>query len=211
MPFIKTPRRCQIPPRGWKCKREYGHSGPCAAVRDYRFLPGALFILGLLVLFALLFLFAVKCDGQTTAHYSYASSPTGKVYLPDHTATPGAVDPTLTVAKLCNKAFHTASARHVTRSEKVQACRAYGQLTGCPGHGYELDHLISIELGGSNNIKNLWPQPVDAPGTVGYHTKDVVENRAHAAVCSGRLTLKQAQQGISGNWYTFGKGNGFIE
>lgn len=129
---------------------------------------------------------------------------------PNHKLTPGAVDPTLTKAILCDPAHHTAENRHVTQSEKVQACRAYGIAEGCPGAGYELDHLISIELGGSNDITNLWPQPADTPGVIGYHTKDVVENRAHAAVCSGKLTLKQAQDGISGDWYKFGMANGFI-
>lgn len=201
---------CKQAPRGWKCTRYEGHAGPCAAVRRPTVADIVWLFIVILALFALVFILAIKCDAQTTAHYNYAASPTGKVYLPDHTATPGATDPALTTAKLCNKAFHTASARHVTQSEKKQACRAYGQLIACPGHGYELDHLISIELGGSNDIKNLWPQPVDVPGTVGYHTKDVVENRAHAAVCKGKLTLKQAQQGISGDWYSFGKANGFI-
>jgi hypothetical protein len=99
----------------------------------------------------------------------------------------------------------------VTRSEKVASCRAYGIGEGCPGPGYEIDHLISIELGGSNDIKNLWPEPVDVPGKViGFHAKDVVENRAHAAVCSGKLTLKQAQDGISRDWYKFGLTYGLI-
>jgi len=130
---------------------------------------------------------------------------------PDAKLTPGAVDASLTKAILCDPTHHTAEDRHVTQSEKVKACKAYGINSGCPGAGYELDHLISIELGGSNDITNLWPQPVDVPGKViGFHTKDVVENRAHAAVCAGKLTLKQAQDGISSDWYKFGMVNGFI-
>lgn len=135
---------------------------------------------------------------------------TTSIPRPDHKLTPGAVDSSLTKAILCDPTHHTAENRHVTQGEKVKACRAYGITEGCPGSGYELDHLISIELGGSNDITNLWPQPADATGVIGYHTKDVVENRAHAAVCSGKLTLKQAQDGISGDWYKFGKANGFI-
>ena len=129
---------------------------------------------------------------------------------PDPTLTPGAVDPALTQEKLCDPSFHTITARDVDETEKVKACRSYGITAGCPGKDYELDHLISIELGGSNDIKNLWPQPVDSPGVIGFHTKDVVEDRAHAAVCSGKLTLKQAQDGISADWYKFGMDNGFI-
>jgi len=129
---------------------------------------------------------------------------------PNHKMTPGAVDPALTKAKLCDPTFHTGTVRSVKQSEKVASCRAYGYMTDCPGKGFELDHLISLEIGGANDIKNLWPQPVDAPGVIGYHTKDAVENRAHRAVCEGKLTLKQAQDGIAGDWYKFGKENGFI-
>jgi hypothetical protein len=140
------------------------------------------------------------------AHYRH----NGAAVLNDVKHTPGAVDETLTKAKLCDKSFHTSTMRNVPLSEKRASCSAYGISDGCPGKGFELDHLISIELGGSNDIANLWPQPVDAPGVIGFHVKDVVENRAHAAVCSGSITLKQAQDGISTDWYKFGKDNGFI-
>lgn len=59
---------------------------------------------------------------------------------------------------------------------------------------YEVDHLISLELGGSNSIKNLWPEP-------GFpNPKDKLENRLHAMVCNGQLSLLQAQRAIGGNW-----------
>ena len=64
---------------------------------------------------------------------------------------------------------------------------------------YEVDHLISLELGGSNAIENLWPesyrtQPMNA------HTKDALENRLHALVCSGTLSLPAAQHAIATDW-----------
>lgn len=159
--------------------------------------------------FTLLVFFAIAC--LTIANASPAPTVKGqKIPLPDHRLTPGAIDHSLTKTKLCDPTFHTGTARHVTESEKKGVCYAYGITSGCPGSGYELDHLISIELGGANDPTNLWPQPADAPGIIGFHTKDVVENRAHAAVCSGKLTLEQAQQGIARNWYTFGVKNGFI-
>ena len=143
---------------------------------------------------------------QTVAHYGAH----GSAVLQDKAATPGAIDAQLTKDELCSPAFHTGTVRDVTDEMKVKACKAYGQNSGCPGDGYEIDHLISIELGGSNDPANLWPQPVDRPGVIGYHTKDVVEDRAHRAVCEGRLTLAQAQAGIRDDWYAFGLANGFI-
>lgn len=146
----------------------------------------------------------VMCHAQ--AQYGHD----GTAVLQDAKATPGVVDAQLTKEKLCDPAFHTGTVRNVTQSQKVRACRAYGITEGCPGKGYELDHLVSIELGGANDDGNLWPQPVDGPGVVGYHTKDVVENRAHRAVCAGDLTLAEAQEGIRTDWYSFGLAHGWI-
>lgn len=149
---------------------------------------------------------ASSADAQSTAHYGRH----GAAVLPDSTATPGAVDAQLTTTELCSPTFHTGTVRDVTDEMKIAACKAYGQNTGCPGSGYEIDHLISIELGGSNDPSNLWPQPIDKPGVIGYKTKDQVEDHAHSAVCAGRLTLAQAQAGIRGDWYAFGLANGLL-
>jgi hypothetical protein len=134
----------------------------------------------------------------------------GAAIMPDPKMTPGVIDADLTMEKLCDPSFHTGTVRNVPESEKRAACREYGISQGCPGKGYEIDHLVSIELGGSNDLRNLWPQPVDAPGVIGFHTKDVVENRAHRAVCQGQITLLTAQLGMQGDWYAFGRRFGFI-
>jgi hypothetical protein len=61
-----------------------------------------------------------------------------------------------------------------------------------------VDHLISLELGGSNEIANLWPQPAEPHP--GFHEKDKVENYMHEQVCSGAISLQQAQTDIANNW-----------
>ena len=133
------------------------------------------------------------------------------VTQPDHSLTPGATNKMLTQRRLCAPAFRAASVRHVSLSEKRAVCAAYRIAGHCPGPGWEIDHLVPLELGGSNAIENLWPQPADRSGVIGYHRKDVVENKAKAAVCSGRLALDDAQKGIALDWYTFGISNGFIQ
>lgn len=120
---------------------------------------------------------------------------------PNHKLTPGAVDASLTAAKLCNANFHTGTVRNVTESTKKKVCAAYRETKGCPGAGFEIDHLISIELGGSNDITNLWPQPVDSANVIGFHTKDKLENQLHRMVCSGQITLPAAQKCIASDWY----------
>lgn len=154
----------------------------------------------------LIFLTGNLLHAQAKAEYRHRND----VVLQDPVATPGEIDPALTKQKLCDPSFHTGSVRNVTESEKKEVCAMYGITTGCPGKGYEIDHLISIELGGSNNITNLWPQPRNSDTIVGYETKDVVENRAHRAVCSGKLSLVDAQKGIASDWYQFALNNGFI-
>ena len=46
--------------------------------------------------------------------------------------------------------------------------------------------LISLELGGSNSIRNLWPESYRTEPW-NARTKDTLENRLHELVCSGKL------------------------
>jgi hypothetical protein len=64
---------------------------------------------------------------------------------------------------------------------------------------YEIDHLISLELGGSNSIKNLWPES-HRTSPWNAQVKDRLEDKLHELVCSGQLDLKTAQQAIASNW-----------
>ena len=62
-----------------------------------------------------------------------------------------------------------------------------------------VDPLISLELGGSNDKKNLWPQPYQGEN-MNAHVKDRLESWRHGEICAGRMPLNQAQQEISSNW-----------
>ena len=63
---------------------------------------------------------------------------------------------------------------------------------------YQLDHFISLELGGANTVENLWPEPYEP--RPGAHEKDRVENYLHRRVCSGSMTLQQAQDAMRSDW-----------
>ncbi len=82
-------------------------------------------------------------------------------------------------------------------SEKDQVYAEYGIYQHYTGQ-YEVDHLVPLELGGSNDIANLWPEA--ASPTPGFHEKDKVENYLHDQVCSGAISLKEAQIEIATNW-----------
>jgi hypothetical protein len=86
--------------------------------------------------------------------------------------------------------------RDVPEAEKEQAYARYG-VTHVP-YQHEVDHLVSLELGGSNAISNLWPEPY--AGRWGAHTKDTLENELHDLVCSGALTLRHAQHSEATDW-----------
>jgi hypothetical protein len=117
--------------------------------------------------------------------------------LPDHACTPGARFTTVTAAKVC-VAGYSRSVRRVSYAEKSAVYAEYGIRRHFNGHNGEVDHLVSLELGGSNDESNLWPET--ASGTYGSHQKDRLENELHHEVCAGSLSLGRAQQLISGDW-----------
>lgn len=119
---------------------------------------------------------------------------------PNPKLTPGKTNPTLTKKVICASSFRTEKYRNVPESEKKKVCIEYGHTHDCPDGHYEIDHLISLELGGSNDIENLWPQPY-APKP-GAREKDVVETSLHRDVCAGKISLGEAQRSIVKDWYS---------
>ena len=116
--------------------------------------------------------------------------------LNDLRVTPGATFK-VTIATICRPGYAT-SVRDVPESEKDAVYAEYG-ITHHVTDQYEIDHLIPLELGGSNAEANLWPELNDHPR--GYlNSKDILENRLHDLVCSGRVRLASAQRLIAVNW-----------
>jgi hypothetical protein len=122
---------------------------------------------------------------------------TGGGKLPDPACTPGdLIKPLVTKADICKSGYAT-SVRSVTDSEKNAVYAEYGITRHASGQ-YEVDHFVSLELGGSNDISNLFPEA--ASPKPGFHEKDMVENYLHDQVCSGAMTLQTAQIAIATNW-----------
>ena len=114
--------------------------------------------------------------------------------VPDPKLTPG-VAATTSARTICAKTFRTRDERHVTLATKRKICRLY-HVEHCPKYGaMEIDHLISLELGGADDPRNLWVQ--FAPD---YKRKDKLEGFLHRKVCKGELELKDAQRCIVKNW-----------
>lgn len=124
------------------------------------------------------------------------ADPAHSPLLPDPQMTPGDVL-TTDAAVICVSGY-TKTVRDVPQSVKNQVYRQYGVVSRAPRE-YEIDHLISLELGGSNSIRNLWPQSyVTQP--LNARVKDRVENKLHKLVCAGKLPLEQAQREIAADW-----------
>lgn len=119
--------------------------------------------------------------------------------VPDRAITPGVTNPTITAAKSCSVKWGK-DARLVTEAMKRTVAARYGlkrsQVVGIQrGPCCEFDHLISRELGGADDVKNLWPQPWKAA-----KQKDRLENKLHTLVCAGVLSLPEAQHVIAHDW-----------
>ncbi len=116
--------------------------------------------------------------------------------LPDAACTPGAIFADVTKDQVCVPGY-SKGVRNVPDSVKNQVFDEYGIASHSAGE-YEVDHLISLELGGSNDIANLWPEAAEP--RPGFHEKDKVENYLHAQVCNGAMSMADAQNIIATDW-----------
>jgi Protein of unknown function (DUF3761) len=127
--------------------------------------------------------------------------------LPNSARTPGATNPSVTQADIgetiCVSGW-SATVRpdsSVTTGLKVaQLASGYSYKGDTATGDYEEDHLISLEIGGAPSAEtNLWPEPYNT--LEGARVKDVVENKLHALVCGGTISLATAQRAIASNWW----------
>jgi hypothetical protein len=137
------------------------------------------------------------CVGAGVGHAATGKLCHAKHGLQDSVCTPGAVFSTVTAKQVCRPGY-AASVRNVPDSEKRAVFAEYGIRGSHHGGAYEVDHLVSLELGGSNAIENLWPEA--ASPRPGFHEKDVVENALHRQVCDGTISLRTAQRLIRHDW-----------
>ncbi len=148
--------------------------------------------------------------GPGTCHYRTASD---GYALPDPGCTPGAVDSAVTQANISSticRSGYTSSVRppeSITEPDKYKSMQSYDSAGSASQ--YEYDHLVPLELGGSSDVRNLWPEldsgspsQFDSTDDYGLNAKDGVEDRLNDAVCSGEVSLAAAQTAIADNWTT---------
>ena len=115
--------------------------------------------------------------------------------LPVRYLTPGAVHAT-TAADLCSAAQEPE--KSVPPSVRRVVLRNYG-VRDLPDGDYELDYLITPELGGAADPQNLWPERYTSP-TWNASAKDELEELLRRLVCNGSVPLPQAQRDMAVNW-----------
>ena len=115
-------------------------------------------------------------------------------YAADLARTPGVVNPDVAQANIASTICKHGWTRTIrpptdyTNALKARQMREYG--VGGSMSNYQEDHLISLELGGHpTDTRNLWPEPYPRASDM-----DTIENELNDKVCSGELTLDEAQR-----------------
>jgi len=148
-------------------------------------------------------LFALAVAGLSIVQYriwpsaqAHPPSVAASFAEPNPRLTPGAARLVSTHELCSTELSDDTSAVPSDMREKV--LREYG-LAGQESVHYELDYLISPQLGGTGDISNLWPEP-SASTIWNLRAKDALEERLHGLVCRGNISLTTAQRDLATGW-----------
>jgi hypothetical protein len=115
--------------------------------------------------------------------------------LPIARLTPGATS-NVSAGDLCSGSLPIRSVVPITVRQQV--LRQYRMENVAPSE-YEMDYLITPELGGVADARNLWPERYDS-GVWNARVKDDLEHLLPRLICDGAVDLGLAQREISDNW-----------
>lgn len=144
--------------------------------------------------------------GGAYPHHCVARPVPVNELLPDPVCTPGSLGDDVTQATIritiCSHGW-TRTVRADTTGVRKAAMAAYGESPSA-SVSTEMDHLVPLELGGSNDVSNLWPEPSDLRLAQFRNRKDDVENALKSAVCTlvRPIALLDAQRAIATDWTT---------
>ena len=131
------------------------------------------------------------------------------VHLPISSITSGASNPAVSQsnvkATICSKNWlskNQPNRNFLSQSKILELKTSYSQsYKAFKDSQIVEDLLIPVNLGGSiNSISNLWPLP--KVGEFGSDTKRLLEDKLNSLVCTGKVSLSDAQIAISSNWYS---------
>ena len=141
-----------------------------------------------------------KTPSTQTVSLAPSSTKAGPAYVyPNLSLTPGAAL-TTDASTICTPGY-ASSVRDVSTATKKEVYAEYGVSYPQSLGAYEVDHFIPLEIGGSNDLTNLWLEP--ATPTPGFHQKDQFENFEHGQVCNGTTSVAEAQRRMVSDWYLY--------
>jgi hypothetical protein len=103
----------------------------------------------------------------------------------------------ITLREVCAYEKAEVISRDIPEDKQRAVFAMYGIKSPRPGE-FEIDYLITPDLGGAESIRNLWPEPYSARWNA--HVKDELEQKLHELVCSGKLDLATAQHDMAVDW-----------
>jgi hypothetical protein len=110
--------------------------------------------------------------------------------------TPGETRP-ITLEEVCQYERAEVISRDIPEDKREEVFALYG-IKSPRADQFEVDYLITPDLGGTESVRNLWPQPYSTRWNA--HVKDKLEQRLHELVCSHKLELATAQRDIAADW-----------
>lgn len=125
------------------------------------------------------------------------STASAEGFKPKSGITPGEARP-ITLDEVCLYSRAEIS-REIPEDMRRKVFAEYG-IKAPRADQFEVDYLITPDLGGAESIRNLWPQPYSARWNA--RVKDKLEQRLHELVCERKLDLATAQHDIAVDWVT---------
>jgi hypothetical protein len=119
------------------------------------------------------------------------------VAYPNKTMTPGKIIPGVTRQDVCQSGYAKKVRSDLTKTKKQMIYRNYN--VPYDTSKYQIDHLVPISIGGSNDVENLWPQPI--VHNAGYLEKQQVAQWLHEKVCNGSIQIEEAQRLMLKDWH----------
>ena len=144
----------------------------------------------------ILFTSLAQAQAQDGRPYDYTQEE--NPLLPHGLQTPGSLTyPAPKISEMCSREFRK-KIPEISQELKQKVFEAYG-IDPNKSSLYQIDHLITPEVGGGNDIKNLWPQSLTSrPWNA--HMKDRLENHLHREICQGRMSPNHAQTLLTLDW-----------
>jgi hypothetical protein len=141
-----------------------------------------------------------QCIAATFLLAALLSASAKAADLPDSHLTPGNALP-VKAPEICRPGYAPFALRALSPAQwherRAQVFAAYG-VEVQDRDAYVINHLIPLEIGGSNELANLWP--LTKAGRWNAARKAKLTRRLHKLVCAGRISLQEAQREAAVDW-----------